>query len=271
MKDPSSLPEPVEIDGIMTGGGLAISVMTAIPLALHFFENKKNNGCQALWINITTAYRNFTSSIAADEYNWLDVNPKFITELENIQALLKDQVEVVYYYPDRSRLPREVNAASIKVPASPKQRLYAEEEKMAISRVLEEKHLNIVRCSTKLPRGKKNTWLLTHHVVDLLSRYQFPSLELVESVTGRVLPPRSWGAKLTGDKEFNERQIPFNKLTLTIIGDRSVDFISASKYSRALKKAAKEFNWSGLTSVDKIKSDLKKSVPDLLPEILKYA
>lgn len=261
---------PREEMGRVLGQHLAISVATAIPLERHFTNAEFKADTDALWLNVATLWRNFKGSYATEQV-WTRTLETFIEEVENILGLLAGEVACHLYYCHPDALYSAFPNADVKAPSTPKQIEEEQAESVALARLFQEDSITIHRCKVLLPEHNHRAMIITHRAVDLLSRYRFRDLLLVESHTGRILPARQWGGKLTGKREFNEKHLPFNALTLAIVGDKSTNFKSNVAYSRKLKSVAEQKHWHGLTTMDKIKKDLHSLYPSDAEAILAYA
>lgn len=254
-----------EINGIVVGPELAVNIKTAIPLEKHM-TSAEGAPCQALWLNLTTMWRNFSSSIIAPEMMPRETQVKlFIEELYVIQALIASHCPVQYYYVPTEKLVRAFPSAKLKEAKENKtanQLFQIDQEFYMLSKALKEKDLKIKEEEPLLSGSDVNAWIITHHVSDLLSRYRFRELTLLESNTGNTVTSNLWGGKLTGDRAFNEKHIPFNALTLQIMGDRAVDFLAHAALSSKVKKVAEANHWHGLTTMAKIRNDLYKSLDE---------
>jgi hypothetical protein len=188
---------------------------------------------------------------------------EFIEELENIAGLLSGMVEVVFYSTDSSYLQQKFPHANVKVPTTPKQKLYANMERLAIAAATNKKTVPIIKCKLKIPGDNTRAWILTHHPLDLISRYEFSELTLLSSHTGSLKKPVEWIAKLTANPEY--LNMPFNLLTIQVVGDRATQFKAGSAiFRKMLLNVAKGANWKPTTTRSKVNHDLDKIiVPDV--------
>ncbi|MNZ57992.1 hypothetical protein D3C78_759890 [compost metagenome] len=94
--------------------------------------------------------------------------------------------------------------------------------------------------------------------MDLLQRYKFSSLTLLESHTGAAKPPALWYTKLTNGKELEH--IPFDRMTLQFFGDNGNLFTGYPiKFRRIMLDIAKKNRWTALTTKDYIIQSVKKA------------
>ena len=100
-------------------------------------------------------------------------------------------------------------------------------------------------------------FIVTHLPVDLLSRYNFKKLELVESHTGAIKAFPHWHSKLTGGKELVN--IPFNAFSLQVFGDNGNLFTPLlPSLRKEVLRLAQEDRWVAITTDDKIRMSLRK-------------
>ena len=76
---------------------------------------------------------------------------------------------------------------------------------------------------------------------------------LLESHTGKLKSPIDWNTKLK-DKPYN---MPFNILTLQVLGDGQQFTAQKKEVVLDFKKLADDKNWSPTTTMKKINEDLK--------------
>jgi len=242
------------------GESLAFSIGTAMPLESAIFT--ENSKVETLWVNVRTLVRNFVNSIENPErYSRQDLLENFISEIQDILSLLEQQnVEVVYYTtaPPR-RLERIFRWAKVKIPKTPKQAFLADIEEMAIDMAKRSIPDSLLKEFVVRLNGDRSkfTHILTSYPVDLLSHYEFGKLILLESHTGETKGRYEWIKKLNKDPKYFH--LPFNTLTLQVLGDRSANFYAAKpSVKNELLDIAASGKWTPLTSMTKIKSDINK-------------
>lgn len=236
------------------GEQVGISIPTAIPFEEAILTDKLN--VKHIWINLYTLVRNYHG--AYDDGSAVDrvkLIKAFIEELYVIKNLASGLAEIHYYLTDLMYLEKTFPLAKLKVPRTPSQLLYKSIEDLLIRYALKEKDLNIIKVRTLLPEFNKKVWLITHHPVDLLSRYSFSDVTLLESHTGELKGPAQWNSKLTGIDKYPN--IPFNALTLQVLGDSATLFLSLKKSLKSpLLETARARKWTPATTRDKIINDL---------------
>ncbi len=217
-----------------------------------------------LWINVRTLVRNILGAIEKDFYEKFE--PVFIhscihqemRQIEtNVLSASDGRCQLVFYNPDYSELSRVLPGAIRRVPSTEKQ-AYAEMLERVCTHTAAEEAQGVDIRHTKLDiHAQQHTALmLTHLPIDLLSRYNFRQLDLLESHTGIIKDPALWYSKLTNGRELPP--LPFNKFTLKVFGDNN-NLITAQpiKVKRAILQVASEDNWTAITTRDKIRQSLK--------------
>ena len=157
----------------------------------------------------------------------------------------------------RAALGTGLPLASFKEPKTDNQRAYSTAERIMMSIVTAQPDIDIVKCKLLLPGVNVESWIMTSYPVDLLSRYQFAKLMLLESHTGNLREPSEWNRRLSNNPSY--ARLPFNILTLQVLGDRSTLFNSQSpKVKKVLLETATSYNWTPMTTMLKIQNDIKK-------------
>lgn len=218
---------------------------------------------QLLMINMRTLFRNLVGAIQTEHRATAkpgDIAASLAEELHILNGIIptvsEGRCRVSYYISDYQHLtPAHFKGASFKVPSTPKQLELSALERTVFD-VLSEKVLptNILHFNGKIEGKYPRTMIITHLPVDLLARYSFEKLDLLESHTGAIKPSPMWGSKLTGDTE----NIPFNSFTLKLFGD-GVQFLGQRPtIKRALLERAHADHWTGITSLDGVRNSISK-------------
>ena len=200
-----------------------------------------------LWINLRTIVRNLYACLPTDLKDTVlpdDLWRSALEELAIIESALTKQashVKVVYYVSDYVRLKQRFPNASIKEATTPKQIVQQKVEDVTLRLMLENNHQHNVSFFDFDIQGQfPASFIITHLPIDLLARYRFDRLELLESHTGKIKGPSAWHTKLTNGKELEN--IPFNSFTLQLFGDNGNMFSpqSISVRRSMLEDARKE-------------------------------
>lgn len=239
----------------------------------HIQRNPPCDKCSELWVNIRTIYRNIGISFDNQSRNQMMSGHLAEAMMEDMAILtstveLKTQgkVKVVFYYCEHKGLKSEFPLAMLKQLKTDRQLFEKglEEETFKIffkeiERVKPD-WLTLEKYNVKITDKSGNVAILTHQPIDLLWRKQFNKLFLLESHTGLLKDSSEWHTKLTGGKKYN--RIPFNRLTIQLLGDQSNYFASMkSSFKKIIFDLSEKDNWTPVTSYDKIRNSLKK-IPD---------
>lgn len=262
----------------MALGDLPLSIATSIAIesACGILKDKDSNGnsiptapkkppleqVDELWINVRTLFRNIYGAIDSDIKDNLlpDVLLQtLIAEMRMIpnviQQVVKKPIKIKYYVNTYKNIGKVFPNGIIRTVTSDKQKEYWQLEQHVVYYFINSE-FPVEKFDVKITGNHGNAFIITHLAVDLLWRYQFAKLELLESHTGKIKPFTEWNTKLSGGKEHPH--LPFNRFTLQVFGDGNNFFTPVNiKMKRALIDLSKEKNWTPVTSKEKIVYDLK--------------
>lgn len=228
-----------------------------------------------LWINLRTIVRNLYACLPTDLKDQVLPDDMWRAALEELSIITtavtkgsQGNTQVIYYVSDYSRLAQRFPGGIIKEPKTPKQITQQRIEDTTLRLMLENNHEARVEFFEFDIQGQHPaSFILTHLPVDLLARYRFERLELLESHTGRIKGPGGWSTKLTNGKELEN--IPFNKFTLQLFGDNSNMFAPQSiTLRRLIMDLATRWNWTNVTTMEKIRETVKKVDQDSHRQLL---
>lgn len=248
------------------GEKVAISVATAQIFEITLNEElvKKPDG---LIFNVRTLWRNYWEAWSdSDRPNVREITDGFFDELDVIGGLVRNLgISAIYVWPEYRALESKLPGSVLKKSETDKAIAYDAAEKYIEVLVKQNKYANII--DTLIPKANGNAWLVSHLPIDLLSRYQFTSLKLLESHTGALVEPVAWNKKLFSNKNY--RRMPFNSFTLSIYGDRSKMFKGHPiGIRKAVYNLAVENRWTPMTTLEKIRFDINKVTDQNLKSIL---
>ncbi len=216
---------------------------------------------QEVWINVRTLMRNLLGSLPQDVQDkfmpgwFLLAIPQELSFIESeILRRTEGMVRTVCYYADHSDLKRVLPGALPKVSNTPKQKFQETLEREGLRQLIEEMPLRKTR--TTIEGRQRKALMITHHPVDLLSRYEFRQLDLLESHTGIIKDPSQWNTKLTGGRDLPP--LPFINFTVSLFGDNN-QLLQAQplKLRRTILEIAERDRWSAITTLDKIRLGIK--------------
>jgi hypothetical protein len=217
-----------------------------------------------LWVNVRTIVRNLYACLPTDLKDTVlpdDLWREALNELAIIITSTAKQtpnVKVVYYVSDYARLKQRFPHANIKEPVTAKQIFQQKVEDVTLRLLLENNHqLDVKFFDFEIQGQFPASFIMTHLPIDLLAKYRFDKLELLESHTGKIKGPGAWHTKLTNGKELGN--IPFNSFTLQLFGDNGNMFSPQSiSIRRSMLEAARLGNWTTVSTMEKIRATVDK-------------
>lgn len=216
-----------------------------------------------MWINIRTLFRNLLG--AMDSAGKKGVLPPTIAnamaaEMEMITSLVRDhtsnRVKVIYYISDYDGIERKYSSVGVvRKDSTPKQLEYTAIGNETFKILLTQyKDLNIQTYTLKIApkeHGSPKIMILTNYAFDLLSHKSFGHMALLESHTGAIKERAQWPTKYLNGKELT--QIPFTEYFLIIFGDSETFRPWDMKVRKELIDLAAKYNWTAVTTSDKIR------------------
>jgi len=213
-------------------------------------------------LNLRTLVRNFGDSLQKEHSLRNDVSyasnvvwSEIVTLKRIIENVLGKSSVIIYCCDMSSRkLEREFPRARIKVPATPKQQIYAEYEHRVIENILHLDTESLIQVGDLWSvSANHKTVMLTHTPVDLLSRYNFDELTLLESHTGALKGHLQWSSKLTGASN----RIPFDRAMIQLFGDGTTFLTGPLAIKKFILELAEKKRWTGMTTQDYVLSSVK--------------
>jgi hypothetical protein len=268
--------DPYDILAKRATGELPLSIGTSMAIeALK--EPAVYEKYDTLWINIRTLWRNIYDAIEREDRERM-IKPPSPThadahyrqickamadtmkeELTQIRSFLDGKMKGVrVYYLGYKDLAKKYPLAILRVPTTPLQQQYADLMERTLDYVLMEDADTLIEQDkgSELRGEQTRSLIITHCPVDLLSRTKFNQLRLLESHTGAIKSKSQWSTKLTDGKEM--KIVPFNYFTIQVFGDGGVHFNRwAVKARRELLEVAHAAKWTPVTTMEKIKYNLK--------------
>lgn len=234
----------------------------------------------ALLINVRTLYRNMVGAIkAADKPGILpeDVADFLVQEMAQcsaaVEKISRGKVATYFYlcrYPD---LKKEFPTARLILPNTQKQMLAKQMEDKVIDSIVENpQKFGTPKIFDYYVNGgglsNSRVAMLTHLPLDLVDRYQFKELYLLESNTGAFKAPRDFGSKFKVKPE--DAYFPFNKFTLQVLGDGGKMFSPLeTDVVKCLTEVSRNNKWTHMTTMEKVKFNLDNSSDKTIASFLK--
>ena len=247
---------------ISIGTSLAIESVLGI-LPEHETDNPQINHADCIWINIRTLYRNIMGAVDKDIKHLIteeDLILAIKNEMQTIEATVnyqtKARVSVVFYVCRFVSLQRRFPHALHRVPNTPLQKQAFDLEQHTVKGLIDEHPPHDFRVfDLDFDAGNPRTFIITHYPIDLLNRYKFQQLTLLESHTGTLKPPARWSTKFyDGKTAFN---IPFDRAMLQLFGDGVLFSPMNIKIRRHIQELASKHKWSAVTTREYIVKSIK--------------
>lgn len=179
-----------------------------------------------IMVHVRTMIRNMIGSVETDNKTKLTeytIAEAISNEIRTIETLISEKTDgrcrTLIYHCSYADLLRKFTKAILKSPSTPGQRTYAAMEH-TVCKLLEDEFVagsTIERYNREFPETDSKALLVTHYPIDLLQRYKFAAMSLLESHTGAIKPPMLWNTKLYNGKELEI--LPFDRMTLQMFGD----------------------------------------------------
>ena len=236
-----------------------------------------------LWINVRTLYRNTVGAVASTvdkrELRTDDVAVVMAEEMRVIPAIVDERsqgkVRVRFYFCEYKRLAKEFPKASLYRPKTDLQTWEKFHEEQVVAHLLTNPGVKPMIGITEwkvtpamfgIPPSR--VAMLTSYPLDLLQRYEFTDLYLLESHTGKFKHTPEFHTKLkTKPKDV---PAPLNLFTLQIYGDNGRIFDPNPKPIRDHVTAlARRDAWSFASSIDRLKMSIEKHHDRVLVQLLK--
>ena len=229
---------------------------------------------QHIMLNIRTMTRNAVNAFGTEYFDRLNddvVYASVIADIAGFRSVVHKAnpgCTVEVYACTYRSIGKLLPAAKFKQHETDKQKRMIELENAVFDRYYKEHPEDITQFDTQ-PASKKPSVLLTHYPVDLLAKYNFPSMLLLESHTGVIKSERAWPTKLNMDRKI--KVIPFNRVTLSIFGDGVIIAPQEIKVRRTLVKIGEKRNWNAMTTVSRMLSDVKLEYEPHLHDYMRRA
>ena len=234
---------------------------------------------RAFYINVETLIRNVVESVPRDQLgasiDRLEIAKRLNKEMSFIQEVASNNSDtpLVFYANDLSGahkrhphcLPRQFKPGT---QVKARSELYDELAKQ-VCKEPPFKRFNIQHFKGAIvPPIKTEALIMTHFAYDLLSKINFSRLCLLESHTGKLIPPTGFNKKYKTSE--NCTRLPFNVAYLQIFGDSDMFSPFNKKAQAAILDIAERASWTPTVSVTQQKSDLRKMQDKLLSSVVMH-
>jgi len=231
---------------------------------------------QVLQLNLDTVIRNAYQAYETDDRAQVRAEGLANDVLQDLKGIYDNLAligtagipELVVYRGSYKGLANRFKRASLWQPTTELQKAYATLAHATANGVVKAMKGLVKDVDYTVPRSTKRTYVVTHHVVDLLTPMGYGTLYLIESHTGVVKGKGALNTKLTNGASL--ARMPFNALTLQVFGDNSTNFRSgAFRYKAALLKLAEDHKWTPGATVERVHLGLTGlKDPELKKELL---
>lgn len=212
-----------------------------------------------IWVNIRTLYRNYFNAITKEYYPKFSIDEHyktFIQEIELLQSTINQisngNTELILFHSWYKHIESKFRHALFRNDNTDSQIYYTKSQSELLSKVL--KDIKDIRHYDLLINDlDKKSLLLSHFTVDLLP-FKYNKVELLESHTGAIKPRALWYTKYYNGKQLVN--IPFTKSMLIIFGDNDMFRPNLLPYRKAILSLADKYNWTQVTTLEKINYSL---------------
>ncbi len=221
---------------------------------------------RSVWVNLRTLIRNFYASLTAVQLKEITVEQAVELLTEECQVIptiltheSRNGLATVLYVADFAETKWLYPHAKYWEPHTEKQRHRHHLEHytlIALMDRLTEEGIAYTTVKKQPPTTPGVIALLTHYPHELLWRFQFDGLFLLESHTGKLKSYTQWRTKLKGVKD--DDHIPFNAFTLQLFGDGALFDAYPKKLRDEVRQLAEVRHWTGVTTLEKIRSDISR-------------
>lgn len=229
----------------------------------------------ALYVNLRTLIRNIAGSVESEVNAQLtaeDISATMANELQIIESAVQQvsngKVAVVPYVCSYESLKRLYPKAMMKTTTTEKMTFAFMREVNALNDFeLNRGWIHPKKFDIDFEKDDRKTLILTNYAIDLLQKYKFTSLTLLESHTGAVKPPPMWYTKLNNGKDL--KTIPFDRMTIQMFGDGSNLFSPFPiKIRRHMLAISEKNGWTPLTTKALILESVKKERDPVLESLI---
>lgn len=249
---------------ISMGTALAIASAQGVYPGLPVVNPAPITKVELVMINLRTLYRNLVAAMRSEAKAFVKPDHLVGALLEELHILhstiadsTHDRCRVLFYISQYEHVSeRMFPGALIRKPKTTLQLAAALQETDTFTKLFTKSVPdNIAHYPGQITGQFPSTLLLSHYTVDLLSRPAFKELQLLESNTGKIKPPVTWGTKLSG---VSVEYMPLNAFTLKVFGDNTSFSGQRPALRNAVMHMATEDHWTGLTTDALIRNSISK-------------
>lgn len=228
-----------------------------------------------MWINTKTLFRNIYNAIElpnriTQEFI-KEIYEIIISEMEYIIKLHESlNIKIYFYHNNLDDIDRKYKHATIRADKTPKQIIFTSTYNEIGKRLFQKNNnQNLKTFNGRIkPEIQGHSLILTHIALDLFSYHNFTNkIDLLESHTGVIKKRDSWYTKYFNGKEIP--MIPFREDLIQLFGDKESIYPYMKKTRDAIIEIALKYNWSQVTSLEKINYGINQSKDEYLKSVWK--
>lgn len=251
------------------GGYAPISIATALALESAFGVSEDHpehkarppiNNYRAIWFNVRTLLRNLIGAVARDQKSAIKDDDLFDALTAEIQVIMGSLDSVArglcvpsFYIQTYAGLEKKYQHCFLKSAKTDLQKALLSQEDYVLNALTKSGVIDLQHSDLTLKGSPHDSLIVTHMPIDLLSRYEFQKLDLLESHTGKIKPHTQWSSKLTGGAGLDLTRMPFNHVTLQLFGDGIHFQTFPIKEKRQFVEMANKYLWSSTTTLSRMK------------------
>lgn len=254
------------MSGILAGrelGELPLSVATSEAISSLLKEG--TDGRRNLWINLHTLFRNLHGAVAADQRGYVMLpqwQQALWEEVLQIKTLLAPVIagELIFYLPTYEHVLKHYPRAQIRATKAAKQIEYSQMAGEVLAgfvkraqEMLDGHQITVRKFDVELKGFPPSAFIITSFALDLLSCRS--DTILLETHTAARKPPSQWNTKFV---TAGQQDMPFNRLTLQVFGDKTTFSPMPIKIKESLINLAKERKWTPLTTQERIAFSIRE-------------
>jgi hypothetical protein len=214
-----------------------------------------------IWVNIKTIFRNLYNSVdreLVETVPHVTLYEQVEVEADQFQRVIdsetKGQMKVVFYVSDYAGMERAYPHSHLRGDTTVLQKTYTSAMIGSLAPYVRNHQEDLKTFKLKITGSSDGkSMLLTHYPLDLICK-GFRELVLLESHTGTVKHKHQWYTKYLNGSTIPT--IPFNEQFIQVFGDKEHFRPTSINIRKAVLDLATQYNWSQVTTRDKLVYDI---------------